>query len=216
MKKSTLSEILKVLMFKKNIKTARLARELNIPQQTLQRIVTGASAHPHLSSLRPIANYFGISLAQLKGDEALADDLLSTDFPGSKLGVRNIPLVDWGDLTLDFDAKNFSKSNTIFIDESLGADCFSLKMNDMSMEPYFPQGSTLIFDPDKRPKDRSFVLVVISETRTAVFRQVLVDGDYRYLKPLNPDLNTFSMRILKKDDIIIAGLVECRHVYKDL
>ena len=67
----TLSENLKLLMFQKDIKTAQLARELSLPQQTLQRIVTGVTPRPHKNTLEPLAEFFGVTVEQLKGQVAL-------------------------------------------------------------------------------------------------------------------------------------------------
>ena len=83
------------------------------------------------------------------------------------------------------------------------------------MEPLFPYSSMLIFDPEKPFKDRSYVLVQLNETNTPVFRQLLIDLDQKYLKPLNPDLNVFKMRLIGEKDKIIATLVEARQLYNE-
>jgi SOS-response transcriptional repressor LexA len=81
------------------------------------------------------------------------------------------------------------------------------------MEPMFIEGTTLIFNPDKEPKDKSFVLVFLAETGTPLFRQILIDGDAKYLKPTNPSLSTLPITVLTNEDKILGTLVESRRNY---
>ena len=87
-------------------------------------------------------------------------------------------------------------------------------MNDSSMEPQFEKGTTLIINPNKPFKDRGFILVLLCETNTLVFRQVLIDADYKYLKSLHPDLSAFPMRVVDDNDKIFGTLVEARRTYE--
>lgn len=92
---------------------------------------------------------------------------------------------------------------------------FATIMPDSSMEPIFTRNSILIFDPNKSSKDRSYVLAKLHDSEILVFRQLLIDFDHKYLKPLNPDLNVFSMRLLAKNDKVHAVLIEARRIYED-
>ena len=82
------------------------------------------------------------------------------------------------------------------------------------MEPLFPKMSVLIFDPNVEHHDRSYVLVQLAQQPTPVFRQILIDADQHYLKPLNSDLSEFSMRLVKPEDRIIATLIESRLTHR--
>jgi SOS-response transcriptional repressor LexA len=88
---------------------------------------------------------------------------------------------------------------------------FATVMPDTSMEPFIQRSSVLIFDPSVEPVDRSYVLVKLSENGAFTLRQLLVDADHKYLRPLNPDLSVFRMRLLDNNDSIIACLVEIRY-----
>lgn len=92
-------------------------------------------------------------------------------------------------------------------------DTFAMTLVDSSMEPYFPQGAILILNTKKLPSDRGFVLVKIQGSSALVFRQLLIDGEHRYLKPMNPDLAAFQMRLLREEDCIVGVLIELRHRY---
>jgi transcriptional regulator with XRE-family HTH domain len=196
-----LAKILKKLLFEKDMKVTDLARKLDIPQPTIHRLVSGKSTRPYKSSLEPIANYFSITVDQLLGED---DSQEPSTFPTKE--VTSIPIYQWEVLPNQQSAppiQTITANNT-------SDKAFALVMPDTSMEPIFPKSSILIFDPEMPAKDRSYVLAFIKESSLSIFRQLLIDADHKYLKPLNPDLSDFKMRLLDKDDIIIASLIESR------
>lgn len=198
-----LSDILKILLKHRKLTVSELSRHTGIVQPVIYRMTTGETDNPKLSSLLPIADYFNVSISQLIGEEPLA-----TTHQGTSQKISTIPLLTWTDA---YDYKNASLHVQKNITASgLSQDAFALIMPDTSMEPMFQRGSLLIFDPMVEPQDRSFVLVQLEETQTPVFRQLIIDVNQRYLKPLNPDLNLFKMRLLNKNDSILAVLIESR------
>jgi len=213
-----ISNILKTLMFKKNVNTSQLARELKLPQQTLQRIVSGVSPHPHGKTLKPIADFFDVSLDQLKGKSPLPDSAVDMGLPTiTKAKAKEVPIIEWNEVEPYLsNPEAFNANELAFADPKLSEETFAITLPDSSMEPYFPKGSLLILDPKKPAKDRCFVLAKIAESDTLIFRQLLVDGEHQYLKPLNPDLNAFPMRLLKGSDTILGVMVEFRHRYDNL
>lgn len=201
-----LASILKKLLFKKDMRVTDLARELDIPQPTIHRLVAGKSTRPYKSSLEPIANYFSITVEQLLGDESLNDELSEQTNITPTRSSASIPIYHWSailDLNGATPFQHIAASNA-------SSKTFALVMPDTSMEPIFPEDAILIFDPEMPAKDRSYVLAFIHETKIPVFRQLLIDADHRYLKPLNPDLSAFKMRLLNKNDRVIASLIESR------
>lgn len=66
-----LSATLSHLMSEKGIKSAELARKTGIGQPVIYRIMTGTTDNPQVLTLKPIADYFGVSLEQLLGLTAL-------------------------------------------------------------------------------------------------------------------------------------------------
>lgn len=212
-----LSTTLKKLLFQKDMKPVDLARKLNIPQPTIHRIVTGKSTRPYRSSLEPIAEYFSLNMEQLLGEKPLPSELLELNknhfLTTSK--TKYIPLVLWENILTTTNTSDNNSEKIPFLGK-ISDKGFATIMPDFSMEPVFPRNSILIFDADKIPKDRSYVLVQLHDTKLPVFRQLLVDLDHKYLKPLNPDLNAFKMRLLEENDSIYATLVEARRMYEDL
>ncbi len=61
---------------------------------------------------------------------------------------------------------------------------FALVTHGDSMAPEFCEGDIIVVDPDVPPHNGSFVIA--KNGAEATFKQLIVDGDRRYLKPLNP------------------------------
>ncbi|MFN7097692.1 MAG: S24 family peptidase [Gammaproteobacteria bacterium] len=203
-----LSAILKKLLFEKNMKAVDLAREVNLPQPTIHRLVTGKSTRPYKNSLQPIADYFSLSIEQLLGETESKDNPWQHNNSSNQQNIHTIPIIPWLSTQLLDSARNESKYS-IVTSGNISANCFALLVHDYSMEPLFAKNSILIFDSEKQPTDRSYVLVKLKDVEKPIFRQLLIDIDKRYLKAINPDLNP-SLRELTNEDSIIAVLFESR------
>ncbi|MFM8330102.1 MAG: LexA family protein [Candidatus Methylumidiphilus sp.] len=76
----------------------------------------------------------------------------------------------------------------------VGPNAFALRVQGDSMEPVFPDGSVIIVDPAVEPRHGSYVVVRLDEAEQATFKQLVVDGGARYLKPLNPRYPLMEIR----------------------
>lgn len=207
--KNPLSNVLNRLLFERKMKPTELARKLDIPQPTIHRLVTGKSSRPHPATLKPIAEYFDVTVEQLNGMKPLDNTQPSK---GLQIPISGIPLIQWDQLNSPFNqtTKHIAPSN-----RALSPTCFATMMANSSMSPQFPKNSILIMDPTKNPTDRSYVLIKLAESAVFTFRQLLINGDQHFLKPLNPDLTTFPMKLLNNKDELIGVLVEARHNFLD-
>ncbi len=206
----TLSQKLREMLFKKNMKPVELARELRMSAPTIHRIVTGKTLMPHKSSLEMIAKYFNVSVDQLTDNDPILpsnrDEIKSVAL---KQKAKTVPLIQWTDLEL-MDLASVAMSTLIVFDVS--DKSFAVKMPDYSMEPAFQKEAILIFDPEKALTDRNYVLVKLQVANSYVVRQLIIDADQKFIKSLNPDISANSLRLLTKDDKIIARLVEIRSI----
>jgi SOS-response transcriptional repressor LexA len=64
---------------------------------------------------------------------------------------------------------------------------YVLRIRGVSMEPRFHDGDLIFVDPDVTPEHGKLVVVLLQDTNEAVLRQLIIEGDSRYLKALNPD-----------------------------
>lgn len=206
MKNTRISQILNRLMSEKKIRVAELARQINLPQPTVHRIANGACEHPHISSLKPIADYFAVSVDQLKG----LDSIPWLD------KVLKVPLLSWGQV-LNWPGNKEETKDCEFIltDANVGALAYALKVEDASMDPAFPKGTILIADPEKSPKDRSYVIAKLAKHPEPIFRQLLIDAQDHYLKPLSPALEIYKLTHIRNNDSMLSVVVQAKRNCED-
>ena len=68
---------------------------------------------------------------------------------------------------------------------------YALRVLGDSMEPEFADGCVIIIDPGCVPRDGSYVVVEFAGD--VFFRQLVIDGERRFLKPLNPKYGGFEL-----------------------
>ena len=77
-----------------------------------------------------------------------------------------------------------------------GAGCsalepYALRVLGDSMEPEFAEGCVIIVDPGYVPRDGAYVVVEFAGD--IFFRQLVFEGERRFLKPLNPKYGGFEL-----------------------
>lgn len=68
---------------------------------------------------------------------------------------------------------------------------YALRVLGDSMAPEFADGCIVIVDPGYLPHDGSYVIVEFAGD--IFFRQLVIDGERRFLKPLNPKYGEFEL-----------------------
>lgn len=68
---------------------------------------------------------------------------------------------------------------------------YALRVLGDSMEPEFPEGCVIIVDPGQPPRHGSWVIVEFAGD--VFFRQMVFDGERRFLKPVNPKYGPFEL-----------------------
>ena len=72
---SNLSTVLKHLMSQKGLTSSELARKTRIAQPVIHRLMAGDTVNPQILTLKPIADYFNISIDQLLGYISLKNQM---------------------------------------------------------------------------------------------------------------------------------------------
>lgn len=212
MKTSSLSKILKGLMTEIGLNESGLARRTGIGQPVVHRICSGETDNPKVETLRPIANFFAISISQLIGDKPLPADRIPGTFNPDAQGWRQIPLLNW-DQILYWPNLNqkIVPLPTISTDIELGQHAYAVAVRDTTMEPRFPEGTILLIDPNLKPNNLDFAIVHITGQDLPNFKQILIDGGHTILKPLNTDFKTL---LLDKPHKFYGVMVQCRMDFK--
>lgn len=209
-----LSDILKKLLYEHHMCPADLAYAISLPAPTIHRLVTGKSKRPYRSSLEPIAQFFSITLDQLLGQEPIH---WSAENPQQleKMGIYRVPLLAWTDIGpwLNEHQLSTSSSQRILTESTVSSKAFALTIKDASMSPLFPPDTQIIIDPEKELTDRCYVLTQLKHLKEPIFRQLIIDANDHFLKPLSPDLMNFRMHMIETNDIICGVLIEAKKQY---
>jgi|GEM_PF-3612201 len=210
--KTTIAENLKRLLFEQDLTPTELARQIDIPQQTIQRIVKNKIKKPHAKTVKLIADFFKIDVHELTGE---TDSLFfkETDNKNKQPAGLAIPVYDWTQLDTLEKLHDTQPQQRIFTMPNYHEHTFGVVMNDSSMNPYFPKDSILVIEPNTNTDDRAFVLVHLKSSNTFLFRQLLTDGENMFLKALSQDLAMFPVRKLNSTDTIIGNVVETRQTH---
>lgn len=206
----TISEVLKYLMFVRDMRVSDLAREAKVPQQTLQRIVAGLSPNPHMSTLQPLADYFNLTVDQLRGAADIPGLFSSRQAKGSPW--HELPLLTWDEASVyeQIDYGNLVGKERVLTEAKVSDRAYVLKMEDSSMEPIYPVGTVLIVDPEQELQDRRYIIVRIKGEARSIIRWVTTDGRDYYLRLLNPELSAAGITKLTPEDKICGIVVQAK------
>lgn len=145
-----------------NITEAKLARETNLPQTTINRLLSNQKTDPRINTLIPIAQYFGVSLDELVGIKNLKSGFESV-YKSDLDRVVSIPVFDWKQLRFwkDCSSKIKLSNHKDWIVTSLpNIQELSFGVKTLKVhEPYFCYGSILIIVKLKVYEEGMTVLV---------------------------------------------------------
>lgn len=208
----SIKEILNYLLTTHGMSEAELGRKINVPRPTINRLVSGRTPDPRASTLKAIADYFEVSIDQLLGKQPLLINNCQNLFKTTNI---ELPIIDWTKATKwEVQIQNLNHENHfdwVMIDPSIETGLFALKVQGESMWPQFAENTVLIIDPKKQAKNKDFVIVYIKQSDEIFFRQLIIEGKYKFLKAINVIFPTIS---IGSDDIIIGVVLQARNDYQ--
>lgn len=184
---------------------ADLCRGVNLPQTTINRLLTGQTSDPRISTLAILAQFFDISLDQIIGKERL---ILNPSYNQAK--GSTIPVIDWANLQSWFFNKAYPESDLkcfVKTEKDLSAGSFAIK-TPVACESVFGKDSLLIMNRlhDLKPSEGQMVLVEFLSGQYGL-RQVLQEGSAYYLKRL---FAPFEINPADDKNVFHACVVEAR------
>lgn len=200
------------LMLDMDVSNAKLARMIGVSRPTIGNWIEGKSA-PTGENLTNLANALKVDpnwLMSGKESQVRLDNNvdISQKIP---FDGRPIPVISW------VAAGSFGPIATVLkdaeVDEYLppikecGRNGYGLVVTGISMSPEFEPEDRIYVNPDFQVSDlKTGDLVIVSCTgdNEATFKQLIIEGTTKYLKPLNP----------KWDEQIIKLTEDCRLVGK--
>ena len=214
---ASLSENLKTLMSLARINASELARRTSIAQPIIHRLSTGQNISPKLATIKPIARYFLVSVSQLIGEAPLPNDQSFLSPSNHQKGWHAVPLISWEDaITWPTTLPTYQNTHgTVYVstDANPSETAYSLRVIGSAMAPLFPNGTTLIVEPDRKPQNNDFVVAQLHNETKARFKQVVFKGEIPCLKSLNPDLGAIESPQLSNSHQLLGVMVQAKVDY---
>lgn len=180
-----------------------LERLTGVPQPTIHRILSGESSDPRTKTLKPLADFFEVSVADLRDKDLSAEGVVEQKFDvnvlKSHLGARPIAVISavqagrMREMAAPYEPGDGYAVE--FTDDNLSRWAFALEIEGESMLPEFRPGDRVIIDPDLSPNPGDFV-VAKNGKEEGTFKKyrprgVAEDGSEIFeLVPLNEDYAT--------------------------
>jgi len=163
--------------------------------------VNGASL-PCKSRRREIAERLNVPYEWLEFGRGSMEGLAPEQAPANMLPVLNFSqAVEYQSVL------NSYSGETVVIDAQLGPDAFVIYNQGTAMSGRFPEGTLLVFDPERKAIDGDYVLAKTGPLPDAVFRQLVMSDSGKYLYAQDPRFQTYKM---KSGDRLIAKMVQAR------
>lgn len=178
-----------------------VARALGIEPQSVQQWIAGQTA-PRGYRIKALARLLEIEPWELLGgpDEQRfnvtrlaarpALGPLDPSKPAPRAQVPLVPRIAWVRAGPFEDIENAhdpaSAEDWDLPSEPMSRAAYSLRVEGDSMEPEFPNGCIIFVEPRTQATHGDYVVVKLDESHQATFKQLVIDGPRRYLKPVNP------------------------------
>lgn len=208
---------LKALMAAAKVSASELSRKTGVAQPIIHRLCTGQNINPKLATIRPLCDYFMVTMSQLIGEEKLPTEEVLYKSSHSSRRWRHVPIISWAQsLAISLKNKTLEKNDSVLYsitDAIISEGGFVLQITDTHYEPIFHYGTLLYVDPERTPRDRDLVIVQQKEQGTITCKRVLINGMDCYLKSLNQDLVEINACRLNSNDHIIGVVVQSKLDY---
>ncbi len=172
-------------------------RHMGVSKAAVSQWENGDIKNLRPANLFAVQNFTGYSaewIATGAGPARLKSGRKSVDAVPAP-AVASVPLISWvqaGQWSEVVDVYRPGEGEKpVYTTRKVGPRAYALRVVGDSMEnpngrPTYPQGSIIIVDPDREAIHGSPVIVRLDDSEQVTFKQLIVEGGIRYLKPLNP------------------------------
>ena len=180
---SSLSRNLLKLLQLHQMNESELAKKLDIPYNTIHRLLTGTTCDPRVSTLQQIADYFGVQL------DFLLNGNMQTN-PIDQKQLLTVPVLTWEHILNSTFLKGMEKSKwektiqVASIESSVDLTQLFALESTKSMQPRFPAGTTFIINAKETAIDGDLVLVRFKNDNSVSLRELIVDSPTWQLNPI--------------------------------
>jgi len=167
-------------MLASKVSMSQLHRNTGVPIANIQRMLHDPDVNPTISSIKPIADFFNLTVNQLIGDEPLSID--KNSYIEKVESWVKIPIISWEQATR-WNLKKIKSEKFVKTDIEVSAQTCALEIEDDDYEG-FNKGSIIIVDYHVKPDDRDYILVKKEKEKKASLKQYLYYEGKAYLKPV--------------------------------
>lgn len=196
--------LLEQLMFRLNVDDNKLSKATKVAKANISRLRNDPKANPTLATLKPLAEFFGVTVSQLLGEAPLSNN----DVIEPQIAFR-IPILEWNNIVGFVDGKRKKIDNWLSTEHGVTEHSFAVRVTDHTMVSLFPLDALLIIDKSTKYQDGMHVLVCSDDNSLPFLRQYLVDGNVRLLKSLKIGANWVEP--LTEKIHILGAVIEVRY-----
>ena len=207
-----IAERLRAKMTELGLNESELGRRADVPQPTINRILSGESASPRRPTVEKISRVLRVSPNWLMfggtEDTKIFDANVEIALqPSRSFSYPEISWVQAGAASEAMEMSNVEACPKHVSDVWAGENGFWLKVVGPSMTSpvgaSFPEGFLILVAPEFEPRSGQFVVAKLVDSNVATFKQFIRDSGEFYLKPLNPSFPTIPM----DDAWVVVGTV---------
>lgn len=177
-----ISERIKIRRKKLGLTQAELAEIADCSQQTIQKLESGLINNPRniealAAALQTTPEYLRFGVGELDNATVVASagnylPLISMVQAGVWTEIQELPPLDVELYPCPIKCSQHS---------------FIVRVEGESMLPRFEEGDLIYVDPEAQVENGSYVVARLDDENQATFKQLIIDGNKKYLKALNPD-----------------------------
>jgi SOS-response transcriptional repressor LexA len=192
------------LMKKNNIGISQLARDVNIPQPTLYRLLKGKTSDIRLSTLIEIADFFSVSVADLAKSNS-ENSIEVKNITASKV----IPILSWKEVGKCW-LNNNNKNDYFYPSVKCSENAFALKSK-TAFEKTFSKDTIFVIDPHVDAVDGDFVIVSYKNATEATIRKLIHDGPIAELIKIDGSTSELITEEIKIIGPVLQSIVMHRY-----
>jgi SOS-response transcriptional repressor LexA len=180
-----ISDRVKKRRIKLNLTQFELAELSLTTQQGIQRLESGEVSNPRniknlASALQTTEEYLKFGVGDL--DNAEMGPPIRKFIPV----INYVQAGNWGDIN-EIKESGAIYSSKLVCPVNCSENTFALRVQGVSMEPKFQSGDLIFVDPLAQVENGSFVIARLDDENQATFKQLIIEGEQKFLKPLNKD-----------------------------
>jgi transcriptional regulator with XRE-family HTH domain len=197
-----------------DISEGELFRRTGVPQPTIHRILSGATPNPRMDSLEPLAEFFNVTPDQMLGRIPLPKDRIPGTFVALTETKNIVPLLHWSEIVYwpkilknpDFKTDR----NWITSESKIKGAAFALKIMSTDYLPEFRNGTIIIVDSNRTPKQGDFALGIAKKNNAAVLGQVSREKNNLVLVSFS---ESYGELIIGRSVDLCGVITEARHQF---